>query len=66
LLTESLLLAAISGAAGLAIGVWVLDLFMHVGPPELLRWQTGADQRSGGTVCRRHGASDQPHFWRRR
>jgi predicted permease len=40
LLTESLLLAAISGAAGLAIGGWVLDLFIRFGSPELLRWQT--------------------------
>ncbi|MGA3039590.1 MAG: ABC transporter permease [Bryobacteraceae bacterium] len=40
LLTESLLLAAISGAAGLAIGVWVLELFVRFGSPELLRWQT--------------------------
>jgi|SRR5580658_282825 putative ABC transport system permease protein len=40
LLTESLLLAAISGAAGLAIGVWVLELFVRFGLPELLRWQT--------------------------
>jgi len=40
LLTESLLLAAISGAAGLAIGVWVLELFIRFGSGELLRWQT--------------------------
>ena len=40
LLTESLLLAAISGAAGLAIGAWVLELFVRFGSPELLRWQT--------------------------
>jgi len=40
LLTESLLLAAISGAAGLAIGVWVLELFVRFGSPQLLRWQT--------------------------
>jgi len=40
LLTESLLLAAISGAAGLGIGVWVLELFVRFGSPELLRWQT--------------------------
>jgi len=40
LLTESLLLAAISGAAGLAIGAWVLELFMRFGSPELVRWQT--------------------------
>ena len=40
LLTESLLLAAISGAAGLGIGVWVLELFIRFGSGELLRWQT--------------------------
>jgi putative ABC transport system permease protein len=40
LLTESLLLAAISGAAGLAIGIWVLELFVRFGSGELLRWQT--------------------------
>jgi predicted permease len=40
LLTESLLLAAISGAAGLAIGVWILELFIRFGSPDLLRWQT--------------------------
>ena len=40
LLTESLLLAAISGVAGLAIGAWVLELFVRFGSPELLRWQT--------------------------
>ncbi|MGC9946567.1 MAG: ABC transporter permease [Bryobacteraceae bacterium] len=40
LLTESLLLAAISGAAGLAIGGWVLELFVRFGSPQLLRWQT--------------------------
>jgi putative ABC transport system permease protein len=40
LLTESLLLAAISGAAGLGIGVWVLELFVRFGSGELLRWQT--------------------------
>jgi len=40
LLTESLLLAALSGVAGLAIGVWVLALFIRFGSPELLRWQT--------------------------
>ena len=40
LLTESLLLAAIAGAAGLGIGVWVLEFFVRVGPGELLRWQT--------------------------
>ena len=40
LLTESLLLAAISGVAGLAIGAWVLDLFVRFGSPELLRWQS--------------------------
>jgi predicted permease len=40
LLTESLLLGALSGAAGLAIGGWVLDLFMRLGPRGLLRWQT--------------------------
>jgi putative ABC transport system permease protein len=40
LLTESLLLGAISGAAGLAIGGWVLELFMRFDSPELLRWQT--------------------------
>jgi len=39
-LTESLLLAAISGAAGLAIGAWVLELFVRFGAPELLRWRT--------------------------
>ena len=39
LLTESLLLGVISGAAGLAIGVWVLELFVRFGSPELLRWQ---------------------------
>jgi putative ABC transport system permease protein len=40
LLTESLLLARDFGAAGLAIGVWVLELFVRFGSPELLRWQT--------------------------
>ena len=40
LLTESLLLAAISGAAGMAIGGWVLELFIRFGSPQLLRWQT--------------------------
>ena len=40
LLTESLLLAAISGAVGLVIGTWVLDLFVRFGSPQLLRWQT--------------------------
>ena len=40
LLTESLLLAGIAGAVGLAIGIWVLDLFIRFGPPQLLRWQT--------------------------
>ena len=40
LLTESLLLAAISGVAGLAIGGWVLDAFRRFGSPALLRWQT--------------------------
>ncbi len=40
LLTESLLLAAISGAAGLLMGAWTLDLFTRFGSPELLRWQT--------------------------
>jgi putative ABC transport system permease protein len=40
LLAESLLLAAISGAAGLAIGGWILDAFIRFGSPELLRWQT--------------------------
>ena len=40
LLTESLLLAVLSGAAGLAIGAWVLELFVRFGSPELLRWQT--------------------------
>jgi len=40
LLSESLLLAAISGAAGLAIGVWAIELFRRFGSPELLGWQT--------------------------
>jgi len=40
LLTESVLLAAISGAAGLLMGAWALDLFTRFGSPELLRWQT--------------------------
>ena len=40
LLTESLLLSAISGAVGLAIGTWVLELFVRFGSPQLLRWQT--------------------------
>jgi putative ABC transport system permease protein len=40
LLTESLLLAAVSGAAGLGIGAWVLELFVRFGSPQLLRWQT--------------------------
>ena len=40
LLTESLLLAAISGVAGLAIGGWILEAFKRFGSPELLRWQT--------------------------
>jgi putative ABC transport system permease protein len=40
LLTESLLLGTISGAAGLAIGVWLLELFVRFGSSELLRWQT--------------------------
>jgi putative ABC transport system permease protein len=39
LLTESLLLGTISGAAGLAIGVWLLELFVRFGSSELLRWQ---------------------------
>ena len=40
LLTESLLLTAIAGLAGLAIGGWVLDAFVRFGSPQLLRWQT--------------------------
>ena len=40
LLTESFLLAGISGVCGLAIGGWVLGAFMRFGSPELLRWQT--------------------------
>jgi putative ABC transport system permease protein len=40
LLTESMLLAAISGAAGLLMGAWALDLFTRFGSPDLLRWQT--------------------------
>ena len=40
LLTESLLLGAISGVAGLAIGIWALELFVRFGSPQLLRWQT--------------------------
>ena len=40
LLTESLLMAGISGAAGLALGAWILELFVRFGSPELLRWQT--------------------------
>jgi putative ABC transport system permease protein len=40
LLTESLLLGAISGLAGLAIGIWALELFVRFGSPQLLRWQT--------------------------
>ncbi len=40
LLTESVLLAGISGAAGLAIGVWVMDFFTRFGSPDLLRWQS--------------------------
>ena len=40
LLTESLLLALISSAAGLSIAVWILDSFVRFGSPELLRWQT--------------------------
>ncbi|HLY18164.1 MAG TPA: ABC transporter permease [Bryobacteraceae bacterium] len=48
LLTESLLLAAISGAAGVAIGGATLDAFARFAPPELLRWQ--AVSLSGGAV----------------
>jgi len=48
LLTESLLLGAISGAAGLAIGGGILELFIHFGSPELLRWQ--AVQMNGRAV----------------
>jgi putative ABC transport system permease protein len=39
LLSESLLLAALSGALGLLLGAWLLDLFIRFGSPELLRWQ---------------------------
>ena len=40
LLTESVLLAAVSGVAGILIGIWVLDLFARLGSPQLLRWQS--------------------------
>jgi len=40
LLTESLLLAALAGALGLAIGAWALDLLAHYAAPQLLRWQS--------------------------
>ncbi|MGA2134959.1 MAG: ABC transporter permease [Bryobacteraceae bacterium] len=40
LLTESLFLAGIAGAAGVAIGAWVLAAFRRFASPELLRWQT--------------------------
>jgi putative ABC transport system permease protein len=40
LLSESLLLSALAAAAGLAIAVWVLALFVRFGSPELLRWQS--------------------------
>ncbi len=39
LLTESILLAVLAGAAGLAIAVWVLDLFVRFGPPDILGGQ---------------------------
>ncbi|MBZ5592645.1 MAG: ABC transporter permease [Acidobacteriia bacterium] len=39
LLSESIVLAAVSGLVGLCIGVWLLDLFVRFGPPDLFLGQ---------------------------
>jgi putative ABC transport system permease protein len=39
LLTESILLAVLAGAAGLAVAVWMLDLFVRFGPCDILGGQ---------------------------
>ncbi|HXA03743.1 MAG TPA: ABC transporter permease, partial [Bryobacteraceae bacterium] len=40
LLGESLVLALVSGAVGLLIGVWILDLFVRFGPADLFQGQS--------------------------
>ena len=42
LLTESAVLAALAGIAGLAIGLWCLDLFRHYAPPNLMNGQNAS------------------------
>jgi len=39
LLRESVVLAALSGALGLLLGVWILDLFVRFGPADLFHGQ---------------------------
>ena len=39
LLRESVVLSVLSGALGLLIGVWILDLFVRFGPPDLFQGQ---------------------------
>ena len=62
LLTESLLLAAISGVAGLGIGGWILDAIQAFRFSRIAALADGRDQRPGGAVRGQCGAAHLPYL----